>query len=53
LRCKVITVDPDTLKIDSSILRAVAADRDACVGVYGSTVTPGRIALGDPVIAQS
>jgi uncharacterized protein len=48
-RCAVITIDPVTTQRSPGILRAVAANRQGCLGVYGSTVTPGRIALNDPV----
>jgi hypothetical protein len=48
-RCVVVTIDPVTLAKDPAILRAVARQRDARLGVYGSTVEPGRIAVGDPV----
>lgn len=48
-RCAVITIDPVTAQRNAAILRAVAKERDGCLGVYGSTVEPGRIALGDAV----
>jgi uncharacterized protein YcbX len=48
-RCVVITIDPITTERNPSILRTVARDRQGCLGVYGSTVTPGRIAVGDAV----
>ena len=31
------------------VLRAIARERDARFGVYGSAVEPGRVAVGDPV----
>jgi hypothetical protein len=43
-------VDPATSQRDPAILKAIAREREACLGVYGSTVTPGRIAVGDPVL---
>ena len=49
VRCVVITIDPVTLRRDPAILRAVARERDARLGVYGTIVAPGRVALGDPV----
>lgn len=52
-RCVVINVDPVTRERDSAILRAVAQQREACLGVYGSTVEPGRVAVGDPVLVES
>ena len=48
-RCVMVTVDPVTLARNPAILRAIARDRDARLGVYGSTVEPGRVAMGDPV----
>ncbi|HEY6275326.1 MAG TPA: MOSC N-terminal beta barrel domain-containing protein [Streptosporangiaceae bacterium] len=48
-RCVVVTIDPVTLLRNPAILRAIARERDARLGVYGSTVEPGRVAVGDPV----
>lgn len=48
-RCAVVNVDPRTAQNDPSTLRAIAQTRDGCLGVYGSTVRPGRVAVGDPV----
>jgi uncharacterized protein YcbX len=48
-RCAVITVDPWTLERNRELLRVVARERDNRLGVYGTTVQPGRIAVGDPV----
>jgi uncharacterized protein YcbX len=52
-RCIVITIDPVTTERDPAILRAVASDRQGCLGVYGSIVEPGRMAVGDPVLVDS
>jgi uncharacterized protein YcbX len=51
-RCAVVTVDPATTERDPAILRAIARERDACVGVYGSTVEPGAVAVGDSVVLE-
>jgi MOSC domain-containing protein len=48
-RCVMVTIDPVTLERDPAILRAIARERDARLGVYGSTVQPGPVAVGDPV----
>ncbi len=48
-RCVMVTIDPVTLLRDPAILRAIARERDARLGVYGSTMEPGRVAAGDPV----
>jgi MOSC domain-containing protein YiiM len=37
------------LRRDPAILRAIARERDTRFGVYGSTVEPGQVAVGDPV----
>jgi uncharacterized protein YcbX len=50
-RCVAINIDPVTHERDPAILRTVAAERDACLGVYGSTIEPGPVAVGDPVVA--
>lgn len=49
-RCVMVNVDPATSERDASVLKAIAREREACLGVYGSTVTPGRVAIGDPVL---
>jgi uncharacterized protein YcbX len=35
-----------------AILRTVARDRQGCLGVYGSTVEPGRVAVNDLVLLE-
>ena len=52
-RCAVVTIDPATTERNPEILRTVVRDRQGCLGVYGSTVEPGRIAVDDPVIVSS
>jgi uncharacterized protein YcbX len=49
MRCAVVNVDPASGRRDAAVLRAIALERSACAGVYGSTVVPGRVALGDVV----
>lgn len=51
-RCVVITIDPVTGERNPSILRAVAQHREGCLGVYGSTVQPGRVSVGDEVVLE-
>ncbi len=48
-RCVVTNVDPDSGARNPAVLRAIAQGHNACLGVYGTTVTPGRVAVGDPV----
>jgi uncharacterized protein YcbX len=49
-RCVLVNVDPVTDERDPAILRAIARERESCVGVYGATVLPGVVSVGDPVI---
>ena len=51
-RCVMINIDPGTDENDPDVLRTVAREREACLGVYGATVTPGRVAVGDPVVLE-
>ncbi len=51
-RCVVITIDPETGEKTPAVLRAVAEHREGCLGVYGSTVTQGRLTVGDDVILE-
>jgi len=48
-RCVLVTIDPVTLDRNPAVLRAIARERDNRLGVYGSVVAPGRVAVGDPV----
>jgi uncharacterized protein len=52
-RCAVITIDPETAQRDPAILKTVAREREGCIGVYGTTVMPGRIVLNDAVSIES
>src|SRR5260370_23994800 len=47
-RCVMVTIDPVTLRRNPAILRAIARERDARLGVYGSAVEPGPAAVGHP-----
>jgi uncharacterized protein len=51
-RCMVVNVDPATAERDPAVLRAIARERQAGLGVYGSTVRPGRVAVGDAVVLE-
>ncbi|MDX1604604.1 MAG: MOSC domain-containing protein [Candidatus Competibacterales bacterium] len=51
-RCVVITVDPDTSERKPEIFRAVKENREGCLGVYGSTVEPGQVLVGDSVLLE-
>ena len=51
-RCVVITIDPVTAERNPAVLRAAANEREGCLGVYGSTVEPGRVSVNDPVLIE-
>ena len=51
-RCVMINIDPATDEKDADVLRTVARERESCLGVYGSTVSPGRVAVGDAVLLE-
>jgi uncharacterized protein len=49
-RCVIVNLDPVTAEQNTRILRAIGQERNACLGVYGSTVEPGRVLVGDRVL---
>ena len=51
-RCVVVDVDPATARRDPAVLRTIARQREACLGVYGSTVQPGIVQTGDEVALE-
>ena len=51
-RCVITNVDPETIEKDPSVLRAITQDRQACLGVYGTTVQPGRLSVGDSITVE-
>ena len=51
-RCVLVNVDPVTTRRDPRVLRTIARQRQACLGVYGSTVSPGQVAVGDAVLLE-
>jgi uncharacterized protein YcbX len=48
-RCVIVNVDPATSVRNADVLRTIAQERQACLGLYGSTVEQGRVSVGDPV----
>jgi MOSC domain-containing protein len=49
-RCVVMNVDPQSGQPDAPLLQTAGRHHHAQAGVYGSTVSPGLIRLGDPVL---
>ncbi|REE68685.1 hypothetical protein A8990_13719 [Paenibacillus taihuensis] len=48
-RCSMITLDPETLERDPSLLRKVTEELSQNFGVYASVVKPGHVKVGDGV----
>ena len=48
-RCVIVDVNPGTGQPDAPVLKAAGRQRNACAGVYGSTIRPGLVRVGDPV----
>jgi uncharacterized protein YcbX len=48
-RCVMINVDPATTARNPDVLRAVAQQRQNCLGLCGSTVVQGQVSVGDVV----
>lgn len=48
-RCVVITIDPATTQRNPEILRTVRQEREGSLGVYGTTVAQGKVAVNDAV----
>ena len=51
-RCVAINVDPVTSNKNPAVLRAVAKERQACLGVYASVVHTGFMSINDPVVLE-
>lgn len=48
-RCVMVNVHPTTTEKNPAVLRAIAGHRQARLGVYGSVVREGKVAVGDAV----
>jgi uncharacterized protein YcbX len=48
-RCIIVNVDPGTGRPDAALLKVIGRHREACAGVYGTTVRPGLVQVGDLV----
>jgi uncharacterized protein len=52
MRCKVITLDPDTAKAAPEVFDVVAKKHASCVGVYGVVLREGVVRRGDHVFVD-
>jgi uncharacterized protein len=48
-RCVTVNVNPGTGQPDGPVLKVIGQHRRTYAGVYGTTVTPGRLEVGDDV----
>jgi len=47
-----VNIDPASTESNPAVLKAIVHERDSRLGVYGSTVQPGRVAVGDTVVVE-
>jgi uncharacterized protein YcbX len=52
-RCVMVNVDPTGAASNPGVLRAIANERNARFGVYGSIVEPGTVSVGDAVMLET
>ena len=52
-RCVIVNVDQASGLPGSHLLKVIGATRGACAGIYGTTVRPGLIRVGDPIIVET
>lgn len=52
-RCVMVNIDPaDVTSSNPAVLRAIAKERNAQFGMYGTTVEPGAVSVGDEVMLE-
>ena len=52
-RCSMVNFDPDSARQAPEVLRAIVRVRDNKVGVYGTVIRRGRLAVGAPIFFQA
>lgn len=50
IRCRMISIDPDTLDENPAILRHVAKNHDGTAGVYAAVLVEGLVRPGDEIV---
>lgn len=48
-RCRIVTLDPATAEADPTLMKHLDRRHDGRLGIYGTTVAPGPLRVGDPV----
>lgn len=53
-RCMMVNINPSNPAAapETGVLRAIAKNRDAQFGMYGTTVQPGTVSVGDPIYLE-
>jgi hypothetical protein len=52
IRCRMISIDPETLDENPEILRHVAKNHDGTAGVYAAVLVEGLVRPGDDIVLQ-
>lgn len=52
MRCKVITLDPETAEASPEVLEVIARQHGNCFGVYGAVLREGIVRRDDPVFVD-
>jgi hypothetical protein len=45
-----VSIEPDSARIDPEVLKAIVRERDNKAGVYATVTRRGRLAVGQPVL---
>jgi len=48
-RCMIVNLDPELGGQNPAVLRAIANERENCLGLYASVEAQGPLQVGDPV----
>lgn len=51
-RCAMVNLDPESARPNPALLKTIVQARDNKLGVYGTTIRPGRLAVGQPVFFE-
>ncbi|MEH7220324.1 MOSC domain-containing protein, partial [Bacillus toyonensis] len=51
-RCMIITIDPNTLTLETTLLKTIVQKRNNHFGVYASVIKPGKVNIGDSIVLK-
>ena len=52
-RCVMITLDPETVEPNPSVLKCVVQKHGQSAGIYATVLTPGEVRVGDAVVLET